>query len=157
VFVTSTAFSADFGGAPGADAKCQAGATGQHLGGNWRAWISDDSSSPADRFIHLTVPYVLLNGTVIAKNWTELTSGTLENNGIYLDETGTAQAGVLVWTATKANGNESTPTPCGNWMAPTTSSMSAGTGTSANVSTQWTEGLVEACGSSSLHLYCFQQ
>lgn len=77
VFVTSTVYSGDLGGLAGADAKCQARAMAAGLDGKYRAWLSDSTTSAASRLSHATVPYVLVNGTIIAMNWTELTSGSL--------------------------------------------------------------------------------
>jgi hypothetical protein len=79
VFITSLQWTANLGGAAGADAKCQAAANGASLGGTWMAWLSTSTSTPDARFTHSTVPYKLLDGTLIANDWADLTSGALEN------------------------------------------------------------------------------
>jgi hypothetical protein len=78
VFVTSKTYSTNLGGLDGADAKCQAAADAAKLGGTWRAWLGDGVDSPATRFTPAG-PYQLLDGTVIAADWAELTSGTIRH------------------------------------------------------------------------------
>lgn len=78
VFVSSAQYGADLAGLTGADAKCQALATAASLSGTYKAWLSDDNTNAATRLAHATVAYVLVDGsTVVANNWTGLTSGTL--------------------------------------------------------------------------------
>ena len=77
VFVTSEKFQSNLGGLTGADAKCQALANAAHLHGIFKAWVSDYTASPSTRFTHSKGAYKLTNGTTIAKNWTDLTDGTI--------------------------------------------------------------------------------
>jgi hypothetical protein len=60
-----------------ADAQCQSLANAAHLPGTFKAWLSDDTTNASSRMSHANVPYVLVNGTVVANNWGGLTSGTL--------------------------------------------------------------------------------
>src|SRR5262249_27131858 len=76
VFVTSLTYTGNLGGLAGADALCQARADAAALGGTYKAWLADDSGSPATRFTHSTGEYVLVDGTVVAGNWADLTDGS---------------------------------------------------------------------------------
>jgi prepilin-type N-terminal cleavage/methylation domain-containing protein len=76
VFITSTTYNGNLGGLSGADAKCQERANAASLGGTWKAWLSDSTSSPSTRFTKAT-GYKLLSGTVVAYSWTDLTDGIL--------------------------------------------------------------------------------
>src|SRR5262249_60032996 len=90
VFVSSgvPAPSGKLGGVTAADTFCQTTADGKRLGGTWKAWISDTTSSPSTRFTQATVPYRLLDGSTIANNWMALVSGTLQHS-INIQEDGT--------------------------------------------------------------------
>ncbi|MET0791193.1 MAG: hypothetical protein ABW061_06690, partial [Polyangiaceae bacterium] len=81
VFVTSTRYSGKFGGVAGADVQCQARAVAANLAGVYRAWLSgpDLPSSPSARFAHSSVPYRLLDGSLVADDWGDLTDGTLQH------------------------------------------------------------------------------
>lgn len=117
VFTTSQLFTANLGGLAGADAKCQAAADKAKLGGSYKAWLSDSKQAPANRFdasCFNGAPFVLVDGTVVAKDWAELTSGTLRN-GISKTETGSAAPltnacpnlppGTAAWTLTTEGGH----------------------------------------------------
>ncbi|MCB1058064.1 MAG: hypothetical protein KDD11_21405, partial [Acidobacteria bacterium] len=58
VFVTSVGHDGNFGGLAGADAFCQSLADAVSLGGTFKAWLSDSTTSPADRFAHRSESYV---------------------------------------------------------------------------------------------------
>ena len=87
MFVTSLAYTANFGGAAAADASCQSLASAAALGGTWKAWLSTSISSPSSSFTQASVPYQRVDGTLIANNWADLTDGTLAN-GVAMDEHG---------------------------------------------------------------------
>jgi hypothetical protein len=57
-FVSGTKFTGALGGLIGADQQCAALAGAAGLSGTYRAWLSDDTGSPATRFTPSTVPYV---------------------------------------------------------------------------------------------------
>ena len=76
------------GGVAGADARCQNLADSAGLLGTFKAWISDDTSDPLSTFNHSTVPYIMVNGKVVAYNWTDLTNGGYLRNPIEFDEEG---------------------------------------------------------------------
>ena len=100
IFVTPPEYTAKLGGVTGADAICQDMADIAGLSGTFLAWIADstNSSSPAQRFVHNEGPYILVDGTVIANSWTDLTDGQL-SSPIDLDSLGNLVVGLSgVWT-----------------------------------------------------------
>jgi hypothetical protein len=86
IFVSSETYTGDLGGLSGADAKCQALAEAASLPGTYKAWLSDGFTSAATRLTHSTGPYTLPDGTLVANDWGQLTSGSLIS---YIEETET--------------------------------------------------------------------
>jgi hypothetical protein len=156
VFITS-AFYAGYrvGGLDGADAECQGLAVDAGLEGTYKAWLSTDTESAADRLTHATVPYVLVDGTVIAENWTDLTDGSLLAP-INLDETGAVGFG-SAWTSTQADGSYwGTPgdeDDCTDWSH---DAYYGGIGLAYRVDSAWSAGSGDYCGAW-YPLYCFEQ
>jgi len=80
VFVTSQTYDGNLSGLEGADNKCQTLANNQGLGGMWKAWLSTGGISASSRLYHsLNGPYKLLNGNIVAYNWSDLTSINEDN------------------------------------------------------------------------------
>jgi hypothetical protein len=158
VFVTSTTYSGNLGGLVGADAKCQERANTANLGGTWKAWLSDSTNSAASRLNQNTGSYQLLNGTVIANDWSDLTDGSLQNIFV-VTELGT-NFSARVWTNTKTDGSTKYQTDnatCANWTS-NSGSYWAVTGTSYVPDSRWTDNNdTSFCSGSSNHLYCFEQ
>jgi hypothetical protein len=77
VFLTSQIYDGDLGGLAGADAKCQMLADAAALGGTYLAWLSDSTSSPLTRFHFANVPYVRVDGTVVALDAASFRQGAL--------------------------------------------------------------------------------
>jgi hypothetical protein len=169
VFVSSTMPpSADLGGLAGADAICQSLADAHTFGGAFKAWLSDHAASPSTRFTLAAVPYVLLDGTVIANNWTDLTDGTLAHP-IDMDESAKylqTASGVEVWTGTTTTGT-STGTDCNGWTSAKScasplpacvgSNSVARVGNYALSDSGWTTVYEQYCDRTDNHLYCFEQ
>src|SRR3989344_4313337 len=88
VFVTSTLYSGNLGGLAGADARCQERANVANLGGTWKAWLSDTTTSAASRLEHSPNPYTLVNGRIIADNWEGLTGTGYLKSPIKINEFG---------------------------------------------------------------------
>lgn len=176
VFVTSQTYSgnlkqydpANASGLAGADAICQGLAEYASLPGTYKAWLSDSTgASPATRFVKSTDPYVLVDGTRVADNWTDLTTCQTSDphdclaHAIDRTEIGSAPATVVVATYTLSSGAagdsaSGLPDPhCNNWSSDTGGLW--GTGGLATTSLAgWTLGNANTC-ISGLHLYCFQQ
>jgi hypothetical protein len=124
VFTASTAFGANFGGLAGADMQCQMLAQAAGLNGEYRAWLSSTTESAGSRLSHAAVPYHLVDGTLIANDWSDLTSGSLRH-AIDLNEHGGAPPGTSavgghdVWTDTLPSGALNFPSStCGDWANP---------------------------------------
>jgi hypothetical protein len=155
VFVTSTDVAPSFGGTAGADSTCVKIAEMATLGGTWLSWTSDSQSSPSTRFTQVTgAPYRLLDDTIVANNWTELTSGTLQH-AINLGENRASVPLAEVWTGTAVNGTYATAS-CGDWASPTGAMEGAIVGASSLANGYWTNAKSDLC-TVKAHLYCFQQ
>ena len=77
VFVSSVTYDEGLGGGNGADEKCQILAYDAGLTGTFKAWIADDMNAPADTFTRGEAGYALVDGTIIATSWEDLTDGSL--------------------------------------------------------------------------------
>lgn len=159
VFVTQESFIGEaLEGALGGDTQCQILADEGDLHGTFMAWLSDSTTSPNDRFYKSALPYRLVDGTLVALNYDDLTDGTLAN-GIIRDQfgievlSGTGSA----WTATDTTGNHSGEQDADDWGNEIGGSDSNGeTGFIGAVDGTWTDGLLKGKGTSH-RLYCFQQ
>ncbi len=158
VFVTSTRHDGNLGGIAGADAICGDRAEAAELSGSFLAWLSDSESSPATRFSHPPFPYVLPDGTEVARNWRALTTEGLLHHidatelGVRADGFGT------VWTRTLPNGTAASfglGPDCGGWTRSDPNEFGT------NGQHQGSLALWSFIGASScnarLRLYCFQQ
>ncbi len=167
VFVTSTKYNAGLGGTSGADAKCQSRADAAGLGGSWMCWLSKPGGpTPASRFNHFNGPYRLLDGTLVANNWADLTDGTL-NHAISRDEFNQSVDSEYVWTATKPNGsvNPDSWGGCGNSICngftngstclPCSGCGGFG-GDCGSSSGNWTDTVCGCCDNV-WRIYCFEQ
>lgn len=153
VYITSKGYAAsELGGLDEADALCTSLAPSS-VGGDWKAWLSDGTRSPASRFSRAG-PYVLFNGIQVAANWADLTDGA-QAAAINITESQQLIGQSRVWTATETNG---TPLGhnCGGWTS--TDSAAHGTyGESHRYNGRtWTATYHTSC-TSKYRIYCFQQ
>jgi hypothetical protein len=177
VFVTSKVTTGNLGGLAGADARCQAAAAWGTLPGVYKAWLSDAVASPATRFTRAVIPYRLVNGILIAKNWSDLVDGTIANP-INIDERGGAAApnlscggGAIIapWTDTRSTGNGwgVLSQNCANWTDdkalvndnsgyndPLANVTDLGSGNSV---TDWSAYCGQVSCANLAPLFCFQQ
>jgi hypothetical protein len=155
------------GGLDIADSLCQLNSA--HLPGTFRAWLSDSKGSPATRFTKQGGPYQLVDGTVIANNWSDLTSGKIRHPIDLLPSGGmltligqsTCQDFPPVWSNTQANGTALVPSlDCGDWTDP--NAQDAAWGDLANTDGSWTDACrafhdpTPACHDQAA-FYCFEQ
>ncbi len=159
VFITSTTYTGNVGGVSGADNICQTRANTANLGGTWRAWISDSSSSPSTRFVRSSRGYRRLDNQMVALNWGDLTDGSLINP-ITINEFGQNHF-VGAQTNTITNGTVYTTTSsnfCNNFTSSSSNTLRV-TGTSGATNQYWTAfdryGLL-SCNQVAT-LYCFEQ
>ena len=168
VFVTSNGFNAGLGGASGADAKCQSAADAVSLGGTFRAWISTPTSSPSTRFTR-SGPYVLLDGTLVASDWADLTKGTLRHPIDMTETRGKPKTGSYcttgvpgAWTGTTTKGEKDTYDSClGFTSGALTLTTQVVYGLPSSTGGAWTVGTclnggVNYCNRLA-SLYCFEQ
>lgn len=163
VFVSSTTFAAS--ALANADNHCTDLAAKAGLTGAYRAWLSDEKRSPATTFEPSKVPYVLLDGRIVANDWAELASGKLaypinvtERAGKPPVATGTCD-GSTVWTNTLLGGTYAGyATSCGNWSG---GGEQALFGAYTKVEEAFTNACTYAgrgvCSLARAPIYCFEQ
>jgi hypothetical protein len=166
VFVTSRQYAGNLGGLAGADQTCQSLASAAHLGGTFKAWLSDGTNSPSTRFTKATVPYRLIDGEVVAANWTALLGATTTTplmHTISLTETGvqpptgTNACGktTVVWSNSDRNG-ASLSASCSSWTS-SASTASGGQGAWDQVAGGWTDSCSSTPCDGLAALFCFEQ
>ena len=160
IFVTGASFKSNLGGLAGADDKCQAEADGPESivpSGTYMAWLSDGTDSPDTRFTKSAHPYMLLDGTKIAENYTDLTDGSILH-AINIDSTGKPLGALPFWTGTKADG---TTAPlfvtCTGWKDPVPYHKGMHGQTNLTDSSWSTMHSNDSCRNRSYPLLCFQQ
>jgi hypothetical protein len=163
VFVTSALFSSNLGGLSTAYQDCQDMATNAGLTGFFVAWLSDSFTDPVHQLAQASIPYALVDDTIIADNWNDLTDGTLRH-AIDHDENGNVvafDAYAVVWTGTHASGlkyygvgdNET----CLDWATGNVGYRGF-QGSPFATGPTWTESASVDCTMiSSARLYCFEQ
>lgn len=166
VFVSSDCHAGDLGGVAGADASCQALAAAAGLGGTYSAWLADAHDGPAVRLPHASEPYVLVDGSVVALDWDDLTDGELLS-AIDLDEraepvAGRPGCGTAVWTNATAQGTTAVTDglefACLDWTLALFSRWGL-TGEASSRGPAWSDGgpfALVRCSTPS-RLYCFER
>ena len=158
VFITSNSYTGNMGGLDGADSICNQLASAAQLTGTYKAWLSDDTSSPAGRFTHYG-QFVLVDGDPVANDWEDLTDGTIMNP-INIDENGNnfPEEYFYVWSNTDSDGSVyETTSICLNWT--TDSPDERGRGAyPALTDYRWTRPTyTNNCGNTIFRIYCFEQ
>jgi hypothetical protein len=162
VFVTSRIYQGDLvglGGMEGADAACQACAETAGLEGEYKAWISTrPSECPDQTFTRWLGAYALVDDTIVANSWTDLTDGTLLSP-INIDENGSEVIDSYVWTSTEPNGALLDGQSGGGCYRYTKSgsSYSSRRGSTSAKDRQWTDIAGWVSCNSWCRLYCFEQ
>ena len=128
------------------------------------AWMSDSQTSPSARFTQSLVPYKLIDGTVIAFDYFDLTNGAIEAP-IDLDEIGRFQgkpstgnlAENFVWTGTLPDGSAAAE-HCSDWTD-ADETEPAISGSTLLEDAGWTVGSIpnEFFCATAQHIYCFEQ
>jgi hypothetical protein len=171
VFVTSQTYDANLGGLTGADSICQNLANAANLPGNYKAWLSDSNQTAAQRLTHSTVPYKLVDHTIVAYNWNGLTQGSLMH-AIDQTESGgqppnsppgqscvTLSPKPSVWTDTSTSGTLiNALSTCSDWTStsPDRAVLGLATATNSNWTTYCNTLSSGACAWQSA-LYCIQE
>ncbi len=159
VFVTSLAYSGDFGGVEGADRICQFHASQANLPGVYKAWVAgEESEGPDNRFTQSDdLHYVLVDGTVIADNWSDFIDRNLSHS-INRTELNRVSTKTIVWTGVSSDGRADITTAdfnCDGW----TSSAISQTGRSGNstvTNSYWSAYILSHCDEP-YPIYCVEQ
>jgi len=159
VFITSSIYPGDLGGFSGADQKCQQNADSAGLVGQWKAWLGNYANPVTSRLEHSQGQYQLLNGVIIADNWTDLLDGSLkapiditEKNQQFAYSLGGVWG---IWTGTASDGIGTLNVNCKNWTS--SEGTEFGTVGSASTDSRWTfENFSLSCATPK-PLYCFEQ
>lgn len=179
IFVSTSQSDADLEGPRGADTTCANLAAAAGLGGYWFSWTSDSCTSPDKRFEKSTLPYYLVDGTLVSSSWARLTMDPPPagepplDHSIDIDENGT-----LVATKTKCGESTNPPAGCHVWTNTTVDGHVAALGNNdgcseltdndsalggmdvgnlSSVFTAWTLEKTSACGTDNARIYCFEQ
>jgi len=170
VFIGSELVDGNLGGVSGADSLCQDLASAAGHSGSFKAWISDDTSSPYARFTRSTLPYELVDGTLIADDWSDLTDGAIDH-AINIDEYGAGSISTFAYTFTMTDGRAGLfgsassscyglDCHCSNWSTTRTSGPpyeGSAVAQSSATNGRWTDySFVNACGGP-YRIYCFEQ
>ena len=165
IFVTSKLYTGKLGGIVGADKLCQQLAEDAGLPGIFYAWLSDSTTTPAARFVKSSVPYVLSSGIQVAKNWQDLSDGTLQHSIDTTETKGAAPIAAVgcgggtkptVWTNTLAAGTAWAVNGCDDWNA-TTGVARLGHAKATNFTwAKFCEGQAASCAWKAA-LYCVEQ
>lgn len=157
VFVTSQTYSGNLGGLAGADNKCQTLADAAIPGLTFKAWLSDSTTSADSRLTHSGLNYAMVNGTVIANGWADLTDGTIDTV-LNRDENGTVRSIAPAWTNTASSAAIWSADPamtCNDWTD-ASSGMLGNIGITQFSDLNWTQYSNNLC-SSPIRLYCIEQ
>lgn len=154
VFLTSTSYVGNLGGLAGADLKCQQSADKSSLGGVWKAWLSDDTTSATSRMSKTNAFYNRIDKVLVAQGWNDLVDGSLLSP-INVTEKNATMNVSWVWTNSTATGEirQATGNSCDNWSA---NGSGGSTGDSSRVDTGWSDFGASACYISR-PLYCIEQ
>jgi len=161
VFITSATYQGhQFMGLWGADQRCQSLAAQAGLPNflYYKAWLSDSTTSPAERMYHGKGRYELVNGLLVAASWDALVAGELVNPINVTEKSETHNTGV--YTGTNPDGTAAEGVNhCLDW----TSNDKIATefwGASTEITADWTIADVDTnpttC-SDEAALYCFEQ
>jgi hypothetical protein len=153
VFITEATYQPDFGSASAATQICQTTANTRSFGGAWLAWIVDNKFSPATDFNQSSVPYVLLDGTIVANNWADLVDGTLAHP-IDMNELGGNVGAREAWTGATEQGIASGDN-CNNWKSNQVAILGTN-GVSSVTDYGWSDIWLQYCDRW-VSLYCFEQ
>jgi cysteine-rich repeat protein len=155
VFLTSMAYTGNLGGLAGADVKCNERAAAVQLKGSFKAWLSDSTNNPADRFdnTNFTGNYKLVDGTTVANGWMDLINGSLDH-AIDMDETGGGMKAENTWSNTGEPGTLASVNHCNDWKS-NSPGLEGRTGFSMAVNAEWTNKSVSTC-ETTRRLYCFE-
>ncbi|MFN3827129.1 MAG: tail fiber domain-containing protein [Micavibrio sp.] len=154
-FIAPTGTYGDFGGVGNADNVCQSTASGAGLGGNWKAIVSDRTSTidyAGNRIDYNWDTVVNMNGDTVATSWADLWDGTI-TNPINRTVNNTIVTSNYVWTGTGSTGiphESGGNNDCDSWSN-LYGYARAGTTSTAG----WVSNATQYCWNSG-YVYCFE-
>jgi len=158
-FVSAATTSGSLAAPAGADASCQTFANTAKLGGTWKAWVSDATTSPFARFNNPTgKDYMMPNGVVVANDFTDLTDGSLDS-ALNRDENGNLVNLAAVWTGTQGNGKVASGSANSATCKGFTTNLATSRGVlglTGRTGASWTINNTTTCNTNA-HLMCFEQ
>lgn len=158
IFTTKATYDGNLGGITGADSICQTTASQAGLNGVYKVWLGDDTHNPLNYMPHNEGKYTLVDGTVIANDWQDLTDNSILAS-VNKDERGNliADASNLAWTGTPIIGDTRPDKNCNNWTSRDQyQGIQGRVGMISAKNNIWFHGSAYACGYKE-HLYCFEQ
>jgi hypothetical protein len=174
VFLSSATYNGNLGGLAGADEKCQALATAASLDGVFTAWLSSSTTDAIERLAGTAGRFVLVDGTLIAADLSDLTDGSLAapidktESGVTISDdprawTGTAATGTACFQAsngecalTEPAGGAPQRFACNTWTETLDPFGTEAVTGLASVTEEWTAEGDRDCGDL-LRLLCFQR
>jgi WD40 repeat protein len=160
VFATIARFDGNLGGLAGADAKCQAEADDPGSivpAGTYLAWLSDGTDSPETRFTKSAHPYILPDGTKLAEDFIDLTSGSILR-APDIDPAGKPLGLIRYWTGTNPDGTTTKFfLTCDGWTADPVTNFIGMAGSLRNGPSLWSSSDPASACSEPHRLICFQQ
>lgn len=151
VFLSSTKTTGNMGGINGGDIICQSDKGS--LPGDYRAWLSDSTTSPSDWFYYGYTEFRLPQGDIVANNVPDLFDGSIDtpinqySNGVVV-----TQSYTYTYTGTSNTGS-ATQDNCNNW---TSAAIMPGTIGVIDQISPWSDVGIGPCINSE-HLWCFQR
>ena len=159
VFITKGSTNGEIGGLSAADSMCQAEAEDPESivpSGTYLAWLSDGVESPASRFEKSPLPYVLPDGTEVARSYDDLIDGTLDHP-LNVDSTGTNLGILGFWTGTLNDGTSaSSIVICQGWGLEQIGKTTGMVGRT-NATENWSSYVGRTRCTNRFRLACFQQ
>ncbi|MFA7662665.1 MAG: hypothetical protein WCX88_01990 [Patescibacteria group bacterium] len=169
VFVSSVGVTGNIGGVANADELCNSWAATASRSGTYVAWLSDSTTSAAERLYNSStanIPYYLVDkATKIADDWIDLTDGSLYNPINLTEYGGYLQR--LVFTSTNFNGLSivGNNNNCNSWTDSGlfTTALSGDSSVANSSWTNYSSNSIRGCTdyrdtSSHTHsLYCFER
>ena len=121
------------------------------------AWLSDSVDSPDNRFTRSEGPYVLIDGTVIAENYADLTDESLLHP-INIEVTGIKLGRQYVWTGTQSDGTSIKEwLTCNKWTADPAEDFNGMGGRTTLKNSIWSSRIARVPCNRKHRLWCFQQ
>lgn len=172
VFVSSMRFDGNLGGLTGADQWCNNLAADAGLPGQYMAWLSSSTLDAGQRLVGHSEPYVLVDGTLVADEFSVFTTHDADIEHVYLQHAidtselgdepprGTAcaglPAGLPVWTGTITTGTWNTDSTCNDWTSADPSDQEASVADARQTDSFWTHWCSEVACDTTASIYCFQ-